>query len=577
MHMSSPSSEDSSIDAGAHERLVELLAAARASVESGDHAGGRDQACAAVDLADEIGDPELKRRAYNLLATHEFRLGEYEPALAARHRELAASTQLGDLRGISQALNGMVLAYHELGLQEEALEHARRSLEAAKQSGDPLTLAWAYNRAGLGHAAVGNIAEGIVSMEFALSLAREIGDQEAVFAALNNLIEDLAALARDLLEQGAEAEARERIVRALELAREAMEAAQRFENPYEEAIILLTYGQTLGLAGEHVEAMATLDRARELAEAGGYRAIALGAQYERARLELDRGELRQAIAHYTAIIDGGIEARDARVLRDVHLALWRAHKQLGEFEAALEHHERFHELERDQQSEMAKTRARVLSTHLDLDRAQLEARRATHQAEIERNRTRELEEQASALRAEHELLSQRADQDGLTGLWNRRYVEHELPRMIREAAVRGEPVSVAFVDADHFKSVNDRFGHLVGDDVLRRLAELLRSNVRPTDTVARIGGEEFVVLLPGAGTESAVVLGQRLCEAVREASWEDLMPAESLTVSVGVASRTPRLVTQRDIERDVAELLGCADGALYDAKRQGRDRVVLAE
>jgi diguanylate cyclase (GGDEF)-like protein len=577
MQMSMPSSDDSPIDAPARERLVELIAAAQESVDTGEHERGRDQAGQAVQLAEELGDPELQQRAHNLLATHEFRLGEYEPALSARHRELAISTELADLRGVSRALNGMVLAYHELGLQEEALDHARRSLEAAKQSGDPLTLAWAYNRAGLGHAAVGNIAEGIVSMEFALSLAREIGDEEAVFAALNNLIEDLAALARDLFEQGAQAEARERIARALELAREAVGVARNFDNPYEEAIILLTYGQTLGLAGEHSEAMATLDRARELAEAGGYRAIALGAQYERARLELDRGELREAIAHYRAIIDGGHEVRDARVLRDVHLSLWRAHKQLGEFEAALEHHERYHELERDQQSEMAKTRARVLSTHLDLDRAQLEARRATRQAEIERSRTRELEEQASALRAERELLSQRADQDGLTGLWNRRYIEHELPRIIREAGVRGEPVSVAFVDADHFKAVNDRFGHLVGDDVLRRLAELLRSNVRPTDTVARIGGEEFVVLLPGAGADAAVVLGQRLCDAVREAGWQDLIPAQPLTVSVGIASRTPRLTVPRDLERDEAELLGRADGALYEAKRQGRDRVVLAE
>src|SRR5579875_3379848 len=119
MPMSTPSSDESPIDTHARERLIGLIAAAQTSVDAGDHSGGREQARAAADLADEFADPLLQQQAYNLLATHEFRLGEYEPALAARHRELAASTQLADLRGISQALNGMVLAYHELGLQEE--------------------------------------------------------------------------------------------------------------------------------------------------------------------------------------------------------------------------------------------------------------------------------------------------------------------------------------------------------------------------------------------------------------------------------------------------------------------------
>ncbi|HLK44811.1 MAG TPA: diguanylate cyclase, partial [Acidimicrobiales bacterium] len=313
-----------------------------------------------------------------------------------------------------------------------------------------------------------------------------------------------------------------------------------------------------------------------LARAEGYRPVTLEVRHVRARLELARGDVRGAIEQYEGLLSDAESAHDALVTLDAHLALSRAHKQLGEFREALEHFERYHELEHEQQSQLARTRARMLSTHLELDRAQLEARRATLEVELERSRARELEAQAVALRRETETLTRRADEDGLTGLWNRRHVEHELPRMMREAAVRREPISVAFVDADHFKSINDRFGHMVGDDVLRQLADVLRSHVRPTDVVARLGGEEFVVLLPGAAADDAVVLGQRLCDAVRGVDWSDTAPGSRPTVSVGVAVATPVPMTPRELDREVAGLLERADGALYQAKRAGRDRVVLA-
>lgn len=560
--------------AGDDEHLAALLARAEELLDTGEHADGCDQARQAASLAEQLGADAAQARALWLMETHDYRLGEYEQSLAAGHRALGLYSRLGDLPGLSAALNGMVLAYYELGLPDEALDHARRSLEAAKQSADPLVLAWAYNRAGLGHAGVGNHAEGIVSMEFALSLAREIGDGKAIFAALNNLTEDLNSYARELRTQGAESDAAMRVARALELSDEALGFARASGNPYEVAIILVAHAQSLVLAREWERAHAALEESLALSREGGYRAVVLAARYEQARLELDRGELARAVALYQELREGADPARDSRLLLEVHLALWRAHKELEQYREALEHYERYHELERRQQSEMAKTRARVLSRHLDLDRAHVEARRATREAEVERSRTRELEAQASALREERELLSRRVDQDGLTGLWNRRHVEQELPRLIREAGVRGEPVGVVFVDADHFKDVNDRYGHLVGDDVLRRLADLLRANVRPTDVVARIGGEEFVVLLPGASADDAVALSHRLCEAVRDADWQDLTPGCSPTVSAGVAARVPRL---NEVQREVAELLGRADEALYEAKRAGRDRVVLAD
>ena len=171
------------------------------------------------------------------------------------------------------------------------------------------------------------------------------------------------------------------------------------------------------------------------------------------------------------------------------------------------------------------------------------------------------------------MLPRRADEDSLTGLWNRRHVDHLLPRMLHDAGARDEPVSVALIDVDHFKEINDGYGHLAGDEVLRQIGAILRAHSRPSDIVARIGGEEFVVVLPGAGTTEALRLGRRLRDAVRDARWSAPLHARTTTISVGVATLPAAARALDDAQRAALELLERADRALYRAKRAGRNRV----
>jgi len=168
---------------------------------------------------------------------------------------------------------------------------------------------------------------------------------------------------------------------------------------------------------------------------------------------------------------------------------------------------------------------------------------------------RDLEAQARALLVTSE-------QDPLTGLANRRAVERfcaSLPP--------GSSLSLVLVDVDHFKKVNDRFGHGVGDAVLRETADLLTRSVRAMDVVARWGGEEFLIAVPGGvgvhplGTDAA----GRVCRRVREHDWEPLAPGLGVTVSAGVASGSPVALD---------DVLQRADTALYRAKSTGRDRAV---
>ncbi|WP_176763961.1 GGDEF domain-containing protein [Aquimonas voraii] len=151
-----------------------------------------------------------------------------------------------------------------------------------------------------------------------------------------------------------------------------------------------------------------------------------------------------------------------------------------------------------------------------------------------------------------------ADTDALTGVSNRRHFDRLLREGVERALLTGRRLSVLLIDVDHFKQVNDREGHLAGDEVLRQLGQLLQRAVRSDTVVARYGGEEFAVITP-SGLAEAVGLAERLRRAVEADS--------RIRVSLGVASFEPKL------DGDEPALLARADRALYAAKAAGRNRV----
>jgi two-component system cell cycle response regulator len=164
--------------------------------------------------------------------------------------------------------------------------------------------------------------------------------------------------------------------------------------------------------------------------------------------------------------------------------------------------------------------------------------------------------------------------DPLTGWNNRRYLEARLREEIARCRRLQSPIACLMVDVDHFKQVNDRYGHLAGDDVLRGVAARLAREVRSSDVAARYGGEEFVILLPGTDARAGRVLAERIRAAVAERPFEIGGGRDPLavTVSIGVADRVP------DASDDAAqgeELIARADAALYAAKAGGRNMVVV--
>ncbi|HWT94671.1 MAG TPA: diguanylate cyclase [Solirubrobacteraceae bacterium] len=252
-------------------------------------------------------------------------------------------------------------------------------------------------------------------------------------------------------------------------------------------------------------------------------------------------------------------------------AVATALREAGRVEDAYDALSRGAELER-------RTLQELTEMQLGFERATQETKAARHEAAALAQKNRELEQANAELeRAHAELaeahvelavrngqlerleaqLREQALRDPLTGLHNRRHLNAVL------AAPLPAPVSIAILDLDHFKRINDDLGHAAGDQVLVRTAALLRAVMRPADTVVRSGGEEFVLVMPETDETAARAVCERLLAALRAESWQRVADGLAVTASAGVASGD-----------DAAALSRVADARLYEAKRGGRDRVV---
>ncbi len=293
-----------------------------------------------------------------------------------------------------------------------------------------------------------------------------------------------------------------------------------------------------------------------------------------------RGEHDVAEQILLPLVNGGIpEDDEADLLPEVLLSLAKVQRESGALDRATATIERCLEVcERRGGLGSIGVRARreqalILAAQDDY-RAAFEAmlrydEEATAHRDVERERQAELTQLVFEVREgrrEAEQFRDMALRDALTGLYNRRFLDAQLSALEERARTEGLVLSMALVDVDHFKCVNDTTSHMVGDQVLRQLAIRLENAVSAAATVARLGGEEFVLVLPGLDEAAAFEACEKVRLAVREHDWSEVLD-RTITVSIGVA-------TARDGLVDAHELMRRADESLYRAKRSGRDRTV---
>ncbi len=326
--------------------------------------------------------------------------------------------------------------------------------------------------------------------------------------------------------------------------RQALALCEGLEHPRGIGTMHHNLGVALHAAGELDAAEAAYLTALEVRARVGEALDTLETRIRYASLLVDMGGHAEAEQLVLQVLESPASRDWHRRRAEAHQVLFRSYRQRGDFERALHHHEAYHAACNAWNDDRGRHRAELLRARL-------------HSEQVAREREAE--------RAQLDELARLSRTDALTGVANRRRSDELLAAMLET----GEPFAVALLDVDRFKAVNDTHSHAVGDTVLREVAGVIQRRLRAGDTVARFGGEEFVVYFPGAAVGPAQNACERLRVAIERHDWGRVAPGLAVTASLGVTGAR---------RGDPAEaVLGRADAALYVAKRSGRNRVVAAE
>ncbi|MDH6237704.1 diguanylate cyclase [Cryobacterium sp. CG_9.6] len=517
--------------------------------------GTAGQHRAGAELAESVlASPGVTRdqqaHAREMLSLHYLRLGDC--GASVRHGLLAMEflTVSGDLLRQSKLHCTLALAYHETALKEPALRHVLAALEAARACGSHTAEFWAVSRSAMVHEAMGDAQRGVELGRQALEIAATLDDPEAAFAASNNLCDTFLEVAKANRLAGLDAVAP--LTEGLSHARQAVALSEAQGHSFYESIARTNLVSTLIELGQNVEAREQVGRAKAIAHANGFRNLEINNDAQLATIFRAEGNLDEATAMMDAQLQDPSSGEDLVLLTALHRGLFEMHKASGRYQEALHHFEQLHDLTFRMAAQTAGLQSKMLINTIEIEQARHEAERARLEAQVERIRAEEFNTAAQT--------------DPLTQLPNRRALDRALPIMVAHAREADESLCAAMIDFDHFKRVNDTFGHAVGDQVLVVMSALLREVTRETDLAVRMGGEEFLLVFADTRRDQAEQACQRLLAAVRGYPWNTLKQGLSCSVSAGVAKWQPGETS--------AHWLARADSVLFAAKRAGRDQVI---
>ncbi|MET3896836.1 diguanylate cyclase [Devosia sp. UYZn731] len=480
--------------------------------------------------AENRRDKALMSRALVQLAWCCMRLGDPETGLDCLigSRRLDQRGDDGDEQARTHAIEAFLLL--DLGLSDEAFAAAELAVTSAEAAGEDTATAFAYNVKGVILALCRQPELGAKLLERAVALTQGANEETDRAFHLLNLGFCQIQLVDDAEMSERASEGRHWLDLAIETNDAAIAAARLCGDAWTLRTALANGAEYQARSGNLDQAMAYLDAWAALPGDPGaglriHYLYTLGdVQLRVGRLEDARNTCAEALAQAEMGNQVDHQLNAVQRLCDVHEAL-------GQFETALGLHRRFHALYVRQSGETTRRRAKIAEIQLESEH----------------------------LRARAQELSMQVMLDPLTGIANRRCFDQILSRL------DGTPYAVGMLDLDHFKSVNDRFSHQVGDTVLRRVARIMVEQIGVHGHAVRLGGEEFALIFPGAVTANASVFCDTIRMAIADTDWSDIAADLRVTASIGLAAGTGG---------EADDLIAAADRRLYAAKTQGRDRLV---
>lgn len=519
----------------------------------------------ALSVLRRLGESKGEVGALNTLGHLHYFQGNFPKALEHYLEALEVSRKYQHKMLEADALNGVGLVQYTLGNHQEAAKYFLRSLALKRELGDRLSEAETLTNLGLVYLELGDLAGAAQLYRESLAIQQTLGNRLGEANVLSNLGVVFQRLGR--------------VQEALDYYQQALEIADRLNSPQVRATCLENLGLSQAALGNWETALELFQASKALYQELKHRLGELSALLQIGLLVGRMGQPSSAIQTLQQGLKLAGELGPQKLLLEFHQAI------AGVFEAeqkpvlALYHLRQALEIERKLHKEQQAQRTAALLAGFQVEKARQEA-------EIERLRNTELaranrelalaieslkEANAEKSRLLDKLRQQSAElerlvrQDPLTRLHNRRYLEENLEREFAASRRYKFPLSVALVDIDHFKQINDTFSHQVGDDVLRIVGQILESGCRGVDFAARYGGEEFALVFSQTDLTGALIACERARQRIEHHNWSDLHPQLKVTVSIGV-SCDPTLPNHE-------KLLAAADEQLYRAKRAGRNRV----
>jgi diguanylate cyclase (GGDEF)-like protein len=532
-------------DDASRDARLQALQRAEVHVRAG-HAVPVEEHLAEADAWQTEGEPGPAARALwvaaaALLLRQQHRDSE---AVALQAEQLAVHAQDAALRGLSfdlaaqaACLSGdcvRTLQYVEAGLRlarEAPLLEARLRCTMGTCLDEMGRVDGAIDTLSAGYALLETAGEPELRARLACELARAL--------ALKALAEQEGGQPMDLWRPRAE--------RARALSHRVIGFFRRADDRLGLSLALTHLALALLVLREHAAALGALDEGQAVAPPERIDVLLPTISGHRARAHLRLDDPAHALAALQLGFDAVSRLDSDLQLDALYLLQSQAYEQAGHPALALESYKRFHAMRQRRVLQQAEQQANALALTLQTDRALRQAR----------------EERRRAERFERQSL-----EDPLTGLANRRWLQEHVSRLMIGDGGVPRPFSIALIDLDHFKSINDTHSHNTGDAVLRHVAQLLRRQCRPGDLAARLGGDEFAIVFAQLDGATAAQVCERLRHAV-QAEPHPLGAQRALSVSIGVA--------ESDGTHDFEALCHLADQALYAAKRAGRNQVRLED
>ncbi len=512
----------------------------------------------AQNLAESVGDRQLDAETRHAIARCHFYLADFMPALGYLMEAAQLYQDCGDLPGAATAFAGVGLCQHRLGAQDDAVASLVRALESARELKLETLEINIHNSLGSTLIAAKRVAEARNYLATGIELAQATENRSL----LTKLLLNQSLLAKqhgdELAATDADA-AQDEYQRGLEQVTRALALARELDNPYDEAHCLGQTGTMQRLLRRHGEAADILARTLALGRKLNEPHVQAEALMELGSLGVAEGRIDDAKQHLAEAIAIARRIAARAVLAEACESLSHVLEQAGDPAGALALYKEFHAVREGELAGSRKHAAHAAQLWVEFQDASRSASRYRQKAES-------LAADRAALAKEAKALIEVSQQDPLTGLLNRRGLDARIDMLMAASDVNDVPLSIALIDVDHFKRINDTFSHAVGDAVLRRMAGVIRAHCRQNDLAVRYGGDEFLLVLSGADVEMGALVLQRLKRASDASPWQGEARGLKVTLSIGIATR-PKGGPLRAV-------VAAADRALYEAKGAGRDRIV---